>query len=164
MFFQIRFQIETLTTKTVERFLTTVQSNVSLQTDLPSECLPTDQHTKHFLPQCIIRWHIKYPLRVKGFWHVARVYGLSPVWILKLRLSAFWEIKRLLHIEHWWGWSLACILECLVKPLSVWSAQLMYGTNMVSLQYVFSRPYPNLDLFWRPPHIHSTRSYPLCVT
>jgi hypothetical protein len=42
MFFQNTLQSETLTTITVERFLTSVQSIVSLQTDLPSECLPTD--------------------------------------------------------------------------------------------------------------------------
>ena len=117
----------------------------------------------HFTTMCHKVTH-KVPSVVERFWHVARVYSLSPVWILKLRLSAFWVIKRLLHIEHWWGWSFACILECLVKLLSVWSAQFMYGTNMVSLQYVFSRSYPNLDLFWRPPHTHSARSYHPCVT
>ena len=31
-----------------------VQSNVSLQTDLPTECLPTYQHTKTFSPHCIM--------------------------------------------------------------------------------------------------------------
>jgi hypothetical protein len=44
----------------VEKFLTSFQSHMSLQTDLPSECLPTDQHTKPFSPHCIIRCHIKY--------------------------------------------------------------------------------------------------------
>jgi hypothetical protein len=42
-----------------------VQSYVSLQTDLPTECLPTDQHTKPFSPHCIITCHIKYPLSVR---------------------------------------------------------------------------------------------------
>jgi len=46
MSFQITFQSETLTTMTVEIFLTSVQSHVSLQTDLPSECLPTDRTHK----------------------------------------------------------------------------------------------------------------------
>ena len=48
-------------------------------------------------------------------WHVEHVYCLSSVWILTLRLSALWVTKHLLHTERWWGRSLACIVECLVK-------------------------------------------------
>ena len=99
-----------------------VQSNVSLQTDLPSECLPTDQHTKPFSPHCIIRCHMKYLLSVKGFllsvkgfWHVAHLYDLSSVWLLKWRLIVLWVIKCLLYTELRWGRSLVCIVEWLVK-------------------------------------------------
>jgi hypothetical protein len=54
-----------------------VQSNVSLQTNLPTECLPTDQHTKPFSPHCITRCHIKYPLSAKGFWSIVHIYMVS---------------------------------------------------------------------------------------
>jgi hypothetical protein len=37
--------------------------------------------------------------------------SVNPKW----RLSALWVIKRLLHTELFSGWSLVCILECLVK-------------------------------------------------
>jgi hypothetical protein len=46
MSLQITFQSATLTTITLERFLSSVQSNVSLQTDVPSERLPTDPKHK----------------------------------------------------------------------------------------------------------------------
>ena len=62
---QIMFQVEILTPLTVEMFLTTVQSNVSLKADLPRECLAPDKHTKPFSPHCIIRCQVKYDLTVK---------------------------------------------------------------------------------------------------
>ena len=57
MCFQITFQGETFTTMTMGMFLPSVQSHMSLQTDL-SECLSTHQTHKHFSPECIRRCHI----------------------------------------------------------------------------------------------------------
>jgi hypothetical protein len=97
MSFQITFQSETVTTMTVEMFLTTVQSHVSLQSDLPSECLPTDQHTKPFSPHCIIKCHIKYRLSLKEFWNVAHVYRISTVWIINCGIADRW-FNRLMDL------------------------------------------------------------------
>jgi len=135
----------------VERFLTTVQSHMSLQTDLPNECIPTDRTHKALFTTLYHKTLHKLPSESERFWHIAHVYGLSAVCIIKLSLIALWVIKPSFHIAHSWWWSLACTLEWSVKALSVWSAQRMYGTNMVSLQYLFSCHYSNLDLLWRLP-------------
>jgi len=164
MSFQITFQSETLTTMTVERFLTTVQSDVSLHTDLPSECLPTDRTHKALFTTLYHNMSHKVPSDSERFWHVAPVYSLSPVCIIKFRLIALWVIKNLLHIEHRWGRSLACILEWLVKAPFCVKCTTHVWHKYSSLQYVFSHHYPNLDLLWRPPYIQSTRAYPPCVT
>jgi hypothetical protein len=72
------------------KFSHNVQSHMSFQTDLPSECLPQAEHTRPFLPHCIIWCHIKYPLSVKGCWHFAHVYGLSTAWIINCRTADPW--------------------------------------------------------------------------
>jgi len=151
MSIQITFQSETLTTMTGEMFLTTVQSHMSLQTDLPSERIPSDRTHKALSTTLYHKVSHKVPSDSERLRHIAHVYILSPVCIIKLSLIALWVVKPSLHIALRWGWTLACTLEWSVKALSVWSAQRMYGTIMVSLQYVFSCHYPNSDLLWRLP-------------
>ena len=111
MSFQIMFRSETVTTMTVEMFLTSVQSHMSLQTGLLSECLPTDQTHKALFTTLYHTISHKVPsLRerlLKCYTCVWFFTSVNPKW----RLNALWGIKRLLHTEYFWG-RLACILEC----------------------------------------------------
>ena len=101
---------------TVEWFLTSVESHVSLQNDLLSERLPTDRTHKAFFTRVHCKMSLNIPSVCEQYmWHVVHVYSFSPVWILKLRLSVLWVTKHFLHTEHWLGRSLACILEWFVK-------------------------------------------------
>jgi len=98
MSFQIMFQSETVTTMTVERFLCAVYSlTCPFKLTCPLNVIP--QNNTPFSPHCIIICHTKYPLSVKGFWHVAHVYRIWPVWIINSGTADRW-FKRLM------GWGL----------------------------------------------------------
>jgi hypothetical protein len=82
MSLQITFHSETLTTTTLESFSPVCCLTCLFKFMCPVNAFPQTEHTKHFSPDCTITWHKKYPLSVKGSWHVAHVYRNSTVWIL----------------------------------------------------------------------------------
>jgi hypothetical protein len=135
---------------------------VSLQNYLLSQCLPTDRTHKALFTRQYHKMSFNISSVYEWYWYVAHVYGFSPVWILKRRLSALWVIKRLLHAEHWWGLSLACILESLVKapfcvkctphvwyvylfaPVCVLTWLLKFGCDMKNFLHMENKCHPSV--------------------
>jgi len=164
MSFQITFQSETLTTMTVEMFLTTVQSHMSLQTDLPSECLPTDRINKALSTTLYHKVSHKVPSDSERFLMYCTYLGFDTSVYHKIKLNCTLSDKPFVtlctqlkmnfrmypRMVSWGPFCVKCTMHVLHK----------YGFLSICVLTSLSK----FGFIIKTPHIQSTRAYPMCVS